>query len=108
MIGITQFERRMRSVPTGAEPVKGRVNAGDPPRQYMIEIYQLTPRIKAMPVVVVDLRSGHRSNEITSLAHILKHGRRKRQKRTVPALILRDHTNPEADQGIRVIRQLRN
>jgi hypothetical protein len=80
MIEITQFERKTQSVLTGTEPVKRGVNAGDPPHRYMIGIYQSTPHIKAMLIVVADLRSGHRSSKITSLAHISKHGRRKTEE----------------------------
>jgi hypothetical protein len=70
MIKTTQFERRMQSVPTGTEPVKDKVNAG------IIGVHQSTPQIKAMPMVVADLRSSHRSTKITSLVRISKHERR--------------------------------
>jgi hypothetical protein len=91
MIGITQFKRRAQSVPTGTEPVKGGVNAGDPPHQCMIRIYQSTSHVKAMPMVVADLRSGHQSNKITSLAHISKHGRKETEENCLYTNLERSH-----------------
>jgi hypothetical protein len=91
MIKTTQFERKTQSVPTSTKPVKDKVNVGDPPHRCMIGVHQSTPHIKVMPMVVADLRSGHRSTKITSSARILK-----------------DQTNPEADQRIWVIERLEN
>jgi hypothetical protein len=97
MIKTTKFGRRTQSVLIGTEPMMDKANVGDPLYRCMIGGHQSTPHIKAMSMVVDDLRSGHRSTKITSSAHISKLGE-ERQKRRSPAPILKDHTNPEADQ----------
>jgi hypothetical protein len=38
MIEITQFERRTQSVPTGTEPMKGKVNAGKVNVGFLIDL----------------------------------------------------------------------
>jgi hypothetical protein len=76
MVKITQFERIVRSVPTGTGLLKGKVNIGDSPYRCMIWAHQSAPHLKAMLMVVTDLRSGHRNTKITCLAYISKHGRR--------------------------------
>jgi hypothetical protein len=110
MIEITQFEKRMQLVPTGTEPVKRRVNAGDPPHRSMIGIYQSTPHVKAMLEVIIDLRSGHRSTEIIPPVRISKHGR-ERQKRTISTLISKNQANIGANPrelGHRTFRKLKH
>jgi hypothetical protein len=69
----------MQLVPTGTEPVKRGVSAGDPPYRSMIGIYQSTPHIKATLEAVVDLRSDHRSTEIIPPVRISKHGREREE-----------------------------
>jgi hypothetical protein len=69
----------MQSVPIGTEPVMDKVNAGDPPYQCMIGGHRPTPHTPATLRVVANLRSGHRSIEITPPAHISKHERDKRE-----------------------------
>jgi hypothetical protein len=110
VIEITQFEKGVQLVPIGTEPVKRRINAGDPPYRYIIGIYQSTLCIKAALEAVVDLRSGHRSTEIIPPVRISKHGR-ERQKRTISTLISKSHTNIGANPrelGHRVFRKLKH
>jgi hypothetical protein len=75
MIKITQFGRRMQSVPIGTEPVMDQANAGNPPYRCMIGGHRPTPHTPATLRVVADLRSGHRSIEVSPPAHISKHER---------------------------------
>jgi hypothetical protein len=69
----------MQSVPIGTEPIMDQANAGDPSYRCMIGGHRSTPHTPGMLRVVADLRSGHRSIEVTPPVHISKHERDKRE-----------------------------
>jgi hypothetical protein len=75
MIKTTQFGRRIQSVPIGTEPVMDQANAGDPSYRCMIGGHRPNPHTPAILRVVDDLRSGHKSIEVTPLVRISKHER---------------------------------
>jgi hypothetical protein len=88
----------------------GNGGAGNPPCRCPIREHRLTPHTKATLMMVVDLRSGHRSTEITPPVRISKHGREK-QKKTILILISKSHTNIEANPrelGHRTFRKLKH
>jgi hypothetical protein len=110
MVKITQFGGIVRSVPTGTELLKGKVNIGDSPYRCMIWAHQSTLHTKAMLQAVADLRSGRRNIKIVSTARILKHGK-ERQEGTLSTQISKSHTNIEADPrelGHRAFRKLKH
>jgi hypothetical protein len=69
----------MQSVPISTEPVMDQANADDLPYRCMIGGHRPTPHTPTTLWVVADLRSGHRSIEVTPPAHIPKHERDKRE-----------------------------
>jgi hypothetical protein len=99
VIEITQFEKGMQLVPIGTEPVKRRVNAGDPPYRSMIGIYQSTPHIKATLQAVADLRSGCRSTKIASTARISKREREETERDCCDANLKESHESWGESKG---------
>jgi hypothetical protein len=95
MIKIIQFGRRTQSVPIGTESMIDKANASDPPYRCTIGGRRSTPHTPTTLMMVGDLRSGHRSIEITFSNAYPK--AQERQKRRSSSPISKDHTNSGAD-----------